>query len=289
MSANHSEATSGTGQLLGVGLGLRAAFADELIRRRPAEVGWVEIHPENYVGRGGRFRRFLDQARDTWSVAAHGLTLNLGNPDPFDPGWLRELRAFLDEVDAPWYSDHLCFGAVGNAHMHDLLPMPRQPWAIDLAVDRIRALQDALGRPVAIENVSAYQPEDQYGMPEVEFVLEVADRADAKLLLDVNNVYVNSRNHDFDPRAWLAQVPAERVVQIHVAGHLLRRDGLIIDTHAEPVCDDVYTLLEETLRQLGAVPVLLERDGNYPALDELLAEVRALDTIWRRVVEAPAA
>lgn len=284
MSAQRADAASGAGPLSGVGLGLRAAFADELIERRPAEVRWLEIHPENYVGRGGRFRRFLDRARDTWRVAAHGLTLNFGNPDDLDRAWLRDLRAFLDEVDAPWYSDHLCFGAVGNAHLHDLLPMPRERWAIELAVDRIRALQDALGRDVAIENVSAYQPEAQYGMPEVEFVLEVADRADAKLLLDVNNVYVNSRNHDFDARAWLAQVPAERVVQIHVAGHLLRRDGVIIDTHAEPVCDDVYVLVEETLRQLGSVPVLLERDGNYPQLDELLAEVRALDAIWQRAV-----
>jgi uncharacterized protein (UPF0276 family) len=262
----------------GVGLGLRVAFGRALLDRAPDAVRWLEVHPENYIGRGGRFLAMLEEAAEQWSIVPHGLTSNFGSPDRFEQGWLAELRRFLDRIDAPWYSDHLCFCATGHAHLFDLLPLPRTAETIAVCVDRIHELQDALGRPVAIENVSAYLPQESE-MPEIEFLLEVVDRADALMLLDVNNVYVNACNHGFDPRHWLAQVPAERVAQLHVAGHLVRSDGLRIDTHGEPICDDVYGLLGEVLRRIGPRPVLLERDNNTPPLDELVTECERLQAL----------
>lgn len=254
----------------------------ELIERAPDDVRWLELHPENYVGRGGRFRSLLERARERWSFAAHGLSLSLGNAEPHDLTYVRELRGFLEELGSPWYSDHLCFGAVDNAHLHDLLPVPRNAASAQVVVDRVRALQDGLGLPVAIENVSYYADSRLDAMGEVEFLAEVAERADAKLLLDVNNVWVNARNHGFDPVDYLRQVPLDRVVQLHVAGHEVRPDGLIIDTHSEPVCPGVFELLEWVVARTGPVPVLLERDGKFPPLDDLLDEVRALAKVYER-------
>lgn len=268
----------------GVGLGLRVAFGRALLDTRPEAIRWLEVHPENYVGRGGRFRALLEEAADHWAIVPHGLTSNLGSPDRFDAGWLADLRGFLDAIDAPWYSDHLCFCSSGHAHLFDLLPLPRTPETVQVCVDRIHELQDALGRPVAVENVSAYLPQE-HEMPEIEFLLEVVERADALMLLDVNNVYVNACNHGFDARAWLAQVPGERVVQMHVAGHLVRPDGLRIDTHGEAICDDVFALVGETLKRIGPRPILLERDNNPPSLDVLVAECEQLQRLVDAAVE----
>jgi hypothetical protein len=164
--------------------------------------------------------------------------------------------------------------------LHDLLPLPFTREAVDVAVARIREARDRLELPVALENISYYANAGPAEMPEPDFLLEVLERSDAKLLLDVNNVFVNSRNHGFDPRAYLDRMPVERVVQIHIAGHFTRDDGLIIDTHGEAIREEVYALLEHTLRRTGPVPVLLERDQNFPDFDELLAEVKRLDAIY---------
>jgi hypothetical protein len=272
----------------GIGLGLRSAFASKLLASKPEAVRWLEIHPENYIQRGGRFRSILEDATDTWAFTAHGLSLNFGSVEPADPGYARLLRDLIERIDAPWYSDHLCFGGVDNAHLHDLLPIPRDEGSIQVVVRRIKELQDTLGIDVAVENVSYYADSAHDRMSEVEFVNEVLERADAKMLLDVNNVYVNAVNHAFDPAAdYIDQIPMDRVVQLHVAGHFVRDDGLIIDTHAEPICDGVYELFAHTLRAKGHVPVLLERDGNYPAFDVLLDEVGRLDEIYRSIVGAP--
>jgi uncharacterized protein (UPF0276 family) len=269
----------------GIGLGLRSAFANTLLATKPAAVRWLEIHPENYIRRGGRFRSILEDASSTWSFTTHGLSLCFGATEPADKGYVRMLRDLVERIDAPWYSDHLCFGGVDNAHLHDLLPIPRDEGSIENVVRRIKELQDALGVDVAVENVSYYADSAHDCMSEVDFVNEVLERADAKMLLDVNNVYVNAVNHGFDPAAdYVDQLPLDRVVQIHVAGHFVREDGLIIDTHAEPVCDGVYELFAHTLRGTGHVPVLLERDGNYPALDVLLEEVGRLDEIYQSIL-----
>lgn len=266
--------------LTGVGLGLRAAMAREFLARMPDEVAFLEVHPENYVGRGGLYRRNLDRARERYPMLTHGLTLGFGSSEPFDREFLREVRVFLDSVNAPWHSDHLCFGGAGDAFVHDLLPIPFTEESVKTAVQRITEMRDAIDRPVAFENLSYYVPLSKDPLDEARFCMEVAERADCAIMLDVNNVFVNSRNFGFDPTKWIDLVPVHRVVQMHVAGHLVRPDGLRIDTHGEPIPDGVYELLDYTLRRIGARPVLLERDNDIPSVDELLAEVRRLNAIY---------
>ncbi len=269
----------------GVGLGLRLPFAKDLLERRPEEVAWLEIHPENYMRRGGRYPAVLRAAREHWPVVTHGLTMNYGALRPHEREFLDDLRGFLREVGTPWHSDHLCFGAVDGAALHDLLPLPLTEEAARTCVQRLRECRDVLDLPLAIENVSYYAP---CGDPtlEADFCLEVLEEADAVMLLDVNNVVVNSRNHGFDAKAFVDRIPPERVVQIHVAGHFVRDDRLRIDTHGEPVPSEVHELLEHTLRRMGPKPVLLERDNNIPSLDELLEELRVLRRIYERATTA---
>jgi uncharacterized protein len=272
--------------IYGIGLGLRYDLATELLERSPAAVSWLEIHPENYVNRGGRYEEMLGLARKDWPIVTHGLSTCLGSPEPFDSVYLAELRVFLSDLEIPWHSEHLCLGTVDDRFFHDLLPLPFTDEAAEIASRRLVEVRDAIDRPLALENASYYAPQCDDGLEEADFVVEVLERADAKLLLDVNNVYVNSRNFDFDPKAYIDKIPVERVIQIHVAGHFVRDDGLRIDTHGEPVPDDVYALLDYTLRKTGPVPVLLERDSNVPPLDELLGEVDELWEIYRRATGA---
>jgi hypothetical protein len=272
--------------IYGIGLGLRYDLATELLERSPAAVSWLEIHPENYVNRGGRYEEMLGLARKDWPIVTHGLSTCLGSPEPFDSVYLAELRVFLSDLEIPWHSEHLCLGTVDDRFFHDLLPLPFTDEAAEIASRRLVEVRDAIDRPLALENASYYAPQCDDGLEEADFVVEVLERADAKLLLDVNNVYVNSRNFDFDPKAYIDKIPADRVVQIHVAGHFVRDDGLRIDTHGEPVPDDVYALLDYSLRKIGPVPVLLERDSNVPPLDELLREVDELWKIYRRATGA---
>jgi uncharacterized protein (UPF0276 family) len=273
-------------EINGIGLGLRYDLATELLERRPASVSWVEIHPENYVDRGGRYQEMLELARRDWPVVTHGLSSCLGDPLPFDAGYLTDLRTFLSDLEVPWHSEHLCLGAVDGRFFHDLLPLPFTEEAVRTASQRLSEMRDAIGVPLAFENVSYYATQEPNGLAEADFVVEVLERADAKLLLDVNNIYVNAQNFGFDPKAYVDKIPAERVVQIHVAGHLLRDDGLRIDTHGEPVPEDVYDLLDYALRRIGPVPVLLERDNNVPPLDVLLREMERLWAIYHTAMEA---
>lgn len=272
------------GPARGVGLGFRYELANEMLTEPGPDdpVRWVEIHPENYIGRGGLFARHLEQVLDRWPVLTHGLTSCVGQAEPFDRGYLRELRAFVRRTGGSFHSEHLCFGgapwAGGATFAHDLLPLPFTEEAIATAVERVRELKGTLEIDIAVENTSYYaHPGGTPGMREIDFLLEVLERADCKLLLDVNNVFVNSVNHGFDPRAFLSAIPLERVVQLHAAGHFVRGDGVIIDTHAEPLRAEVIALTGEVMRKLPDVPVLLERDGNHPKLSELHAELRALE------------
>jgi uncharacterized protein (UPF0276 family) len=271
----------------GVGIGLRQAIAEPLLTSAPApEIRFVELHPENYVERGGRFRSMLERAQARWPVLTHGLTLGVGAVEPFDPVYTQTLKRFLADIDAPWHSEHLCFSSPDGVMLHDLMPLPFRREAVHVAVARIRELRDAIERPVAIENISYYAHPGQAEMSEIEFLIEVLERADAKLLLDVNNVFVNCTNHSQDPLHFIEQMPLERVVQLHVAGHSRRDNGLIIDTHGEPVLDSVYALLEHTLRRTGPLPVLLERDQNFPSFDELRAELQRIHAIYERATGA---
>lgn len=264
----------------GIGLGLRHELAQEMLDRCPVEIEWIEIHPENYIDRGGKFADYLARALPRWAIVPHGLSLGVGAVEPFERRYLAQLRTFLDQIDAPWYSDHLCWAGAGGLALHDLLPMPFVRASVDIACARIAEVEDAIGRPFAIENVSYYAHPGEPEMGEADFVLEVLERSGCKLMLDVNNVYVNATNHGFDPRSYIDRMPKERVVQMHVAGHLVRPSKPVIDTHAEPICEDVYQLLGHALRHTGPVPVLLERDGNYPPLDVLLDELRRLRGVF---------
>lgn len=263
----------------GVGLGLRWELADDLFREQPAHVRWLEIHPENYIGRAGFYEAQLERARALYPIVTHGLTLCLGTPDAPERAYVAELRQLLRSLGARWHSEHLCWGGAGGAFLHDLLPLPQTTEAATRAAARLRELRDALEVDVALENVSTYAHPGPRGMSEVDFVLEVLERSDGKMLLDVNNVWVNQNNHGIDAKAYIDRIPVERVVQIHIAGHLVRPDGLIIDTHAEPVSTPVRELLAYTMKRMPEVPVLLERDGNYPPFGELVAEVDTLDAI----------
>jgi uncharacterized protein (UPF0276 family) len=273
----------------GVGIGLRFAMARRTLQADVPEIRWLEIHPENYVERGGRFRHVLESAAERFPLVTHGLTSGFGAVEPVDDQYVRALKAFLHQYRVPWHSEHLCFSSADGVMLHDLMPLPFTLEAAKASALRIRELRDRLELPVALENVSYYAPLGRDGeWDELQFVNEVLERADAKLLLDVNNVFVNSRNHGFDPRAFIDGLPSERVVQIHIAGHFVRPDQLIIDTHGEPVRDEVYELLDYTLRRVGPVPVLLERDQNFPPFDELVAEVRRVDAIYQTATAASA-
>jgi hypothetical protein len=267
--------------LEGIGIGFRYAMAERTLAGEVPEIRWLEVHPENYVDRGGRFRHMLERAREKWPLVTHGLTMGFGAVERAEASYTAPLRAFLREIGTPWHSEHLCFSSVGGVMLHDLLPLPFSREAVDTAVARIREARDALELPVALENISYYADAGPGEMSESEFLLEVLERSDARLLFDVNNVFVNSQNHGFDPRRYVDAIPTGRIVQIHVAGHFTRDDGLIIDTHGEAVRDEVYDLLDYTLRRTGPVPVLLERDQNFPPWEELVAEVRRLDAIYR--------
>jgi uncharacterized protein len=272
--------------ICGIGLGLRQALAPALFESDLPELRFVEIHPENYLRRGGRFRAMLERARQRWPVLTHGITLGFGAVEPAPESYTHPLRDFLCELDVPFHSEHLCFSGADGVMLHDLLPLPFREDAIDVAVQRIRELRDILGRPVALENVSYYAHPGKPQMREIDFVLEVLERADAKLLLDVNNVFVNAKNHAYDPTAYLDRIPVDRVVQIHVAGHSVRKDGLIIDTHGASVRHEVCVLLEHALRRTGPRPVLLERDQAFPPFSVLAAEVKKLDAIYQRATRA---
>ena len=274
----------------GIGIGLRQAIAEPLLSDSPQrtlpELQFLEIHPENYVQRGGRFRAMLERARGRWPILTHGLSLGLGAVEPAEPQYVGMLKRFLAEVKAPWHSEHLCFSSADGVMLHDLMPLPFTRDAARVAAARIRELRDALECPIAVENISYYAHAGPPELDEVDFLLEVLEQSDAKLLLDVNNIYVNSKNHGLDAQRFVERMPAERVVQIHVAGHSRRADGTLIDTHGAAVHDDVYALLELALARVGRVPVLLERDQSFPDFAELQSEIARLHALYVRVTGA---
>ena len=274
------------GRVTGVGLGLRWELLDELLEVRPA-LSFLEVSPENYMGRGGYYDVALDRVRAQYPIVTHGLTMSVGGHDPLRDEYLTGLRAFIARVGSPWHSDHLCFSTANGVVLHDLLPVSFQAREVGRIADRIKRAEDAIGVPFAIENVSSYMHPGEKEMGEAEFLARLCEAADCGLMLDVNNAYVNAQNFGFDVDEWMRTAPLDRVVQMHVAGHdRVSEDGedLIIDTHGADVAEPVLALLERTLRRTGPVPVLLERDQRIPPLDELLKEVRALEAIYERAV-----
>jgi uncharacterized protein (UPF0276 family) len=272
---------------LGHGVGLRTVHYGEVLDGT-ARVDWFELISENFMVRGGRPLRVLDRARELAPVALHGVSLSLGSVDPLNETYLDELAALAARVEPAWISDHLCWGSVGGHYAHDLLPLPYTDEALAHVVERVERIQARLGRQILVENVSSYLTYAQSAMPEWEFLAEVSRRADCGILLDVNNVYVSAVNHGFDPATYIAGVPADRVGQIHLAGHSDHGTHLL-DTHDAPVRAEVWTLYRETLERFGRVSTLIEWDEHIPAWPELLAEAERARAVEDEVLGAHAA
>ena len=257
---------------LGFGLGLRAEHYQAVLERKPKNVDWFEILSENYMVDGGKPLYFLDAIRQDYPMVMHGVSMSLGSTDELDFDYLAKLKALVERVEPRWFSDHLCWTGVEQKNMHDLLPLPYTEEAIVHVADRISRVQDYMGRQMLIENLSSYITYCDDAMPEWEFLGAIAERADCYLLLDVNNIYVSSYNHRFDPLDYLAGIPAERVWQHHLAGHS-NEGNLIVDTHDQDVIDPVWELYAQTAERLGAVSTMIERDGNIPEFGQVLAEL----------------
>jgi uncharacterized protein len=272
---------------LGFGLGLRPPHYTQIVETRP-QVGWFEILSENFMVPGGRPLHWLDRIRSDYPIAMHGVSLSIGGTDPLDAQHLDWLQRLQRRVQPVWISDHLCWTGVGGRNLHDLLPLPYNEAVLAHVVERVRRVQDRLGSRILLENVSSYVSYPSSQLTEWEFLAEVAQRADCLILLDVNNVYVSSVNHEFDPLVYLDAMPPARVRQIHLAGHQRRPDGLIVDTHDAPVAEPVWRLYEHARRRFGDVSTMIERDSNIPPLAELLAELDYARSIARRVdAESP--
>ena len=260
--------------LQGFGLGLRLEHyeAFEAGVEGPLRPDWLEIIAENYLVPGGPPLAHLDRIRADYPLVMHGVSLSIAGVAPLDRCHLRELKALADRLQPAWVSDHLCWSADAHSQLHDLLPVPLTREALDHVGTRIAQVQDLLGRPLVLENVSSYLRFAADEMGEAEWIAQLLQATGAGLLLDVNNVYVSSRNHGFDPVAYLEALPVAAVRQIHLAGHEDRGD-LPIDTHDRPVCDAVWQLYRQARRRFGAVPTMIERDDHIPPLAELLAEL----------------
>ena len=255
----------------GFGLGLRTAHYAEVLAG-PCGVDWFEILSENYMVPGGKPLAMLDQIRRDYPMAMHGVSLSIGSAGGPDLDYLLDLKKLARRVEPLWISDHLCWTGVHGRNMHDLLPLPYTEETIKLVVQNIRRVQDVLERAIVLENVSSYLSFSADSMPEWEFLAAVAKESDSLILLDVNNIYVSSVNHGFDPRRYLDGIPVGRVQQIHLAGH--HDHGThIIDTHDHPVADPVWALYGAALRRFGPVASMIERDDNIPPLAELVAEL----------------
>lgn len=269
------------------GLGLRRALLAELRQAPPGDFDFLEVAPENWIGIGGPHGAALHSLAERYPLTCHGLSLSLGGPVPLDLAFLGQVRAFLERFKVPVYSEHLSYCG-DEGHLYDLLPLPFTEEAVHHVATRIRQAQDVLGRRLAVENVSYYAAPQQ-DMSELDFTRAVLREADCDLLLDVNNVYVNSVNHGFDPQAFLAGLEPGRVVAMHVAGHYDESDTLKIDSHGAPVKPVVWALLAEAYARFGVQPTLLERDFNFPPYAALVAELQTIRQLqhqagtWRAV------
>lgn len=266
---------------LGCGVGLRREHFS-VVLDRTARVDWFEAISENFMVSGGRPRLVLERARECAPVALHGVSLSLGSVDPLSVDYLDALADLARRIEPAWVSDHLCWGSVGGRYAHDLLPLPYTEEALAHVAGRIGQVQDRLGRRILIENVSSYLTFAHSSMPEWEFLAALAERADCGILLDVNNIYVSATNHGFDPAAYLAAMPAERIGQFHLAGHSDRGTHLL-DTHDAPVSAPVWTLYERALERFPGVSTLIEWDEHLPSFDELCAEAERARAIERSV------
>ncbi len=273
----------------GAGLGLRRTLLPDLLAMDGDAVDFLELAPENWIGIGGRLGRQFRRLADRFPLVCHGLSLSLGSPAPLDTAFLRQVKAFLDHYEVLAYNEHLSYCSDEQGHLYDLMPIPFTGEAVQYVAGRIRQVQDLLERRIGIENISYYAAPGRE-LSELEFINGVLAEADCDLLLDVNNIHVNSINFGYDPHEYLAGIDAARAQYIHIAGHYERAPDLCIDTHGAAVIEPVWNLLGAAFDRYGTMPVLLERDFNFPPFNELLGEVdriRSLQTaVAKRVADA---
>jgi uncharacterized protein len=271
---------------LGFGLGLRVDHYEAILAGAPP-VDWFEVLTENYLVPGGKPLHYLMRFRERYPLAMHGVSLSIGSAAPLDREYLKQLKALASRVEPEWISDHLCWTGVAGRNTHDLLPLPYTEEALAHVVERVRTVQDFLGRRILLENVSSYVGFRDSRLTEWQFLAAVAERADCLILLDVNNIYVSSVNHEFEPLEYLNAIPAERVQQIHLAGHENHGDYLV-DTHDHPVPEPVWQLYAAAVRRFGAVSTMIERDDHIPPLEELCAELAQARALAARTLAAAA-
>jgi uncharacterized protein (UPF0276 family) len=272
---------------LGIGIGLRVPHYDHILEKRPA-TDWFEIIAENYLVEAGRPLEVLEAIMEQYQVVVHGVGLYPGNDDGLDWDHLRRLKKLIRRTRTPWFADHLCWGSVDGSYSHDLLPLPYTGEALRRVAENLRIAQDFLEVPVAVENISSYAEFSENEMSEWDFLNAVAEEADVGILLDVNNIYVSSVNHGFDPDAYIEAVTAERVAQMHIAGHS-RYERFIIDTHDHPVVDPVWRLYARAVERCGPVATLLEWDASIPSFEEVWAEACKARRYWNHAVSGNAA
>jgi uncharacterized protein len=258
----------------GAGLGLRRPLADKLKAVPAGEIDFMEIAPENWIHVGGALGRKLRWFTERYPFVLHGLSLSIGSPAPLDERLVRDIGEFMTEHGIEMYSEHLSYCG-DDGHLYDLMPIPFTEDAVRYVAGRVRRVQDLLGRRIALENVSYYAPADT-AMDEADFILAVLAEADCDLMLDINNIVVNSINHRYDAREFMLRMPAERIRYFHLAGHYVEAEDLRIDTHGAPVGDPAWALLADAYAHFGVVPTLLERDFNFPPIEELLGELRRI-------------
>lgn len=272
----------------GVGIGLRVPHYRHILEKKPV-VDWFEIISENYMIDAGRPLSVLDSILDQYRVVQHGVSMYFGSAEPLSREHLRRIKALVRRTKTPWLSDHLCWGSVDGTYTHDLLPMPYTFEAARVTAEKIRQAQDFLEVPIAVENVSSYAEFHVSQMTEWEFLNEVVEQADCGILLDVNNIYVSAQNHNFDPRTYIESIPAERVAQIHIAGHS-KFEKYILDTHDHPVLDPVWALYARAIERCGPTATLLEWDDHIPSFDEVHAEaLKANRYLHAQSIEQPLA
>ncbi|MDH5426032.1 MAG: DUF692 domain-containing protein [Gammaproteobacteria bacterium] len=270
------------------GLGLRREMLDELLNTDPGllqsvPLGFMEVAPENWIGIGGVYGKKFRQLTEKHDFVTHGLSLSIGSPSPLDTDFVKSVGEFIKQHDIKCYSEHLSYCS-DDGHMYDLMPIPFTEEAVHYVAKRIQQVQDIIGHRIAMENVSYYAVSGQQ-LSEIEFINAVIAEADCDLLLDVNNIYVNSVNHGYDAFDFLKQLPGERIAYGHIAGHYNEADDLIIDTHGADVTDKVWQILENAYQQFGVFPTLLERDFNIPAVPDLLKEVAQISRLQKKYTQ----
>ncbi|GGI79498.1 UPF0276 protein [Shewanella hanedai] len=263
--------TALTQDFLGFGLGLRTNHFDHVLNTRP-DIDWFEVLSENYMVAGGKPRYYLESIAEQYPIVMHGVSMSIGSTDPLDMEYLTALKKLANDVQPKWISDHICWTSIHDVNSHDLLPLPYTEETINHVAERVRTVQDFLGRRILLENVSSYLSYKDSTMDEWTFLNAVAEQADCLVLLDINNIYVSARNHHFDPVTYLNKIEPKRVQQFHLAGHSDYGD-YVIDTHDHDVPDSVWDLYGTALERFGAVSTMIERDGNIPEFSGLEQEL----------------